>query len=168
MSVIQPVTTPCTELSWCDDICQWSRIDGSIRIDKLSCVQLARKCTHCNHRDVTLILSWISPCDYLILTDFFCVGRITSHEKVTSFSPNFQRNAFFPSNQQVIYPVIRCINVSFVHIYFCLKCYLLSSYPSSSVRVSAIYGHHRVSSIFLKLLYCTSCYTLRVNTIFGN
>jgi hypothetical protein len=42
------------------------------------------------------------------------------------------------------------------HIYCCLKCKLLSSHPSSSPDVSAIYGHHQVSSILLKLLHCTS------------
>jgi hypothetical protein len=42
------------------------------------------------------------------------------------------------------------------HIYFRLMCILLSSHPSSTLHVSAIYGHHQVSSILLKLLHCMS------------
>jgi hypothetical protein len=42
------------------------------------------------------------------------------------------------------------------HIYLHLKCNLLSSHPSSSLHVSAVYGHHQVSSVSLKLLHCMS------------
>jgi hypothetical protein len=40
------------------------------------------------------------------------------------------------------------------HIYFRLTCILLSSHPSSTLHVSAVYGHQQVSSILLKLLHC--------------
>jgi hypothetical protein len=48
------------------------------------------------------------------------------------------------------------------HIYFRLRCSLLSSHPSSSLHVSAVYDHHQVSSILLKLLhsmskFCVAC-----------
>jgi hypothetical protein len=42
------------------------------------------------------------------------------------------------------------------HIYFRFKCNLLSSHLSSILNVSAVYDHHRVSSIFMKLLPCIS------------
>jgi hypothetical protein len=41
------------------------------------------------------------------------------------------------------------------HIHFRLKCNLLSSHSSSTLHVSAVYGHHQVPSILLKLLHCT-------------
>jgi hypothetical protein len=43
--------------------------------------------------------------------------------------------------------------LSFVHIYFHRKCNLLSSHPSSSLHVSAVYGHHQALSVLLKLLH---------------
>jgi hypothetical protein len=42
------------------------------------------------------------------------------------------------------------------HIYLCLKCNVLSSHPSSSLHVSAVYGHRQISSVLLKLLHCIS------------
>jgi hypothetical protein len=42
------------------------------------------------------------------------------------------------------------------YIYFCFKCNLLSSHPSSTLHILAVYGHHQVSSVLLKLLYCMS------------
>jgi hypothetical protein len=42
------------------------------------------------------------------------------------------------------------------HIYFRLKYNLLYSHPSSTLHGSAVYGHHQVSSISLKLLHCMS------------
>jgi hypothetical protein len=45
---------------------------------------------------------------------------------------------------------------SLFHIYFRLKCNLLSSHPTSSLHVLAVYGHHQVSSILLKLLHSMS------------
>jgi hypothetical protein len=46
------------------------------------------------------------------------------------------------------------------HIYFRLKYNLLSSHRSSTVHCSAVYGHHQVSSILIKLLHSIS--TLRI------
>jgi hypothetical protein len=43
-----------------------------------------------------------------------------------------------------------------LHIYFRLKCNLVSSHPSSTSYVSVVHGHHQVSSILLKLLNCMS------------
>jgi hypothetical protein len=65
-------------------------------------------------------------------------------------------------NTYIIY-----INIYFVRMYFRLKYNLLSSHPSSSLHVSAVYGHHLVS-IFQN--YCTACqnYVPRVNTIILN
>jgi hypothetical protein len=42
------------------------------------------------------------------------------------------------------------------HIYFRLKYILLYSQPSSTLHVSAVYGHYQVSSVLLKLLHCMS------------
>jgi hypothetical protein len=42
------------------------------------------------------------------------------------------------------------------HIYFRLKYNLLYSNPSSTLRGSAVYDHHQVSSVLLKLLHCMS------------
>jgi hypothetical protein len=42
------------------------------------------------------------------------------------------------------------------HIYFRLKYTLLYNYPSSTIHGCAIYGHHQVSYILLKLLFCMS------------
>jgi hypothetical protein len=42
------------------------------------------------------------------------------------------------------------------HIYFRLKCNLLSNHPSSTLHGSAVYGHHQASSVLLKLLHCMS------------
>jgi hypothetical protein len=42
------------------------------------------------------------------------------------------------------------------HIYFHLKCNLLSSHPSPTLHILAVYGHRQVSSIMLKLLHCMS------------
>jgi hypothetical protein len=44
----------------------------------------------------------------------------------------------------------------FVHIYFRFKSNLSSSHPSSSLHVSAVYGHLEVLSVLQKLLHCTS------------
>jgi hypothetical protein len=41
------------------------------------------------------------------------------------------------------------------HICFRVKCNVLASHPSSTLHVSAVYSHHQVSSILLKLLHCT-------------
>jgi hypothetical protein len=58
------------------------------------------------------------------------------------------------------------------HIYFRLKCNLLSSHPSSTLHVSAVYGHHEVSSSLLKVvaLYVkisyrvsTRCFLIKIN-----
>jgi hypothetical protein len=55
----------------------------------------------------------------------------------------------FP-NIEFKHPVALIYNL--FHIYFRLKCSLLCSHPSSTLHVSAVYGHHQVSSILLKLL----------------
>jgi hypothetical protein len=52
--------------------------------------------------------------------------------------------------------------VSSVHIYLLLKCNLLSSHSSSSLHISAVYGHHQALSTLLKLLrymlkLCIAC-----------
>jgi hypothetical protein len=47
-------------------------------------------------------------------------------------------------------------NGNLVHIYFLLKCNLLSSHPSSSLNASAAYGHHQVLPTLLKLLHSMS------------
>jgi hypothetical protein len=39
------------------------------------------------------------------------------------------------------------------HIYFRLECNVLHSHSSSELHGSAVYGHHQVSSILLKLLH---------------
>jgi hypothetical protein len=48
------------------------------------------------------------------------------------------------------------------HTYFNLKCNLLSGHPSSTLHVSAVYDHHQVSYILLKLLHCMSKLSFRV------
>jgi hypothetical protein len=40
-----------------------------------------------------------------------------------------------------------------IHIYFRLECDLLSNHPSSSLHVSAVYGHHQVSLAKIVALY---------------
>jgi hypothetical protein len=51
------------------------------------------------------------------------------------------------------------------HIYFSLKCSSLPSHPSATLHVSAVHGHHQVSSIFLKLLQCQN-FLSRVKEMF--
>jgi hypothetical protein len=68
--------------------------------------------------------------------------------------------------QERMHPVFSFPNIVFnspvalthnlFHIYFRLKCNLLSSRPSSTLHVSAVYDHHQISSILLKLLHCMS------------
>jgi hypothetical protein len=57
-------------------------------------------------------------------------------------------------NIEFKHPVALIYNL--LHIYFRLKCNVLLSHPSSTLHGSAVrvYGHHKVSSILLKLLYC--------------
>jgi hypothetical protein len=57
-------------------------------------------------------------------------------------------NIVFKQPVALIYPLF--------HIYFSLKCNFLSSPPSSTLYVSAVYGHHQVFSILLILLHCMS------------
>jgi hypothetical protein len=60
------------------------------------------------------------------------------------------------SSPNIVFKHLVALMYHVFHIYFCLKCNLLSSHPSSTLHVSAVYGHHQVSSILLKLLQCTS------------
>jgi hypothetical protein len=48
------------------------------------------------------------------------------------------------------------------HIYFRLKRNLVSCHPSSTLHVSAVYGHHQASSILLKSLHCTRMSKFRI------
>jgi hypothetical protein len=62
-----------------------------------------------------------------------------------------------------MHPLFSVANIVFKHpvalvshlfyIYFSLKLNLLSSHPSSKLHDSAVYGHHQVPSILLKLLH---------------
>jgi hypothetical protein len=61
---------------------------------------------------------------------------------------------FFLINILFKYPVALIHHL--FHIYFRLKCNLLSSHPSSTLHGSAVYSHHQVSSILLKLLHYMS------------
>jgi hypothetical protein len=65
-----------------------------------------------------------------------------------------------------MYPMFSFANIVFkhpvelvynlFHIYFSRICNILPSHTASTLHVSAVYGHHQVSSILLKLLHCLS------------
>jgi hypothetical protein len=63
--------------------------------------------------------------------------------------------------------------ISFVHIYFRLKCNLLCSHPSYPLHVSAGYGHHQVFillkivALYVKMMYhvLTRYFIIKINLI---
>jgi hypothetical protein len=82
-----------------------------------------------------------------------------------SFVSGDGKGSFFNSKlkRHYLYSLSRYF---FVRIYFCLKCNLLASHPSSSPHVSVAYGRHQVLS-YLAKIGCAVCqnYVYSVHTV---
>jgi hypothetical protein len=85
----------------------------------------------------------------LILHDS-CLER-TCHSMINVLVSSFRPET---SSHHVVFEHPVALIYNSFHIYFRLKCNLLFNDPSTSLYVSAVYGHHQISSILLKLLYC--------------